>query len=32
MLDCSWSNEEWQSIGIEEWPSMEAIQKIEKFH
>ena len=32
MLDCSWSNEEWQFIGIEEWPSMEAIQKIEKFH
>ena len=32
MLDCSWSNEEWQFIGIEEWPSMEAIEKIEKFH
>ena len=32
MLDCSWSNEEWQYIGIEEWPSMEAIKKIEKFH
>jgi hypothetical protein len=32
MLDCSWSNDEWQFIGIEEWPSMEAIQKIEKFH
>jgi hypothetical protein len=32
MLDCSWSNKEWQFIGIEEWPSMEAIRKIEKFH
>jgi hypothetical protein len=32
MLDCSWSNKEWQFIGIEEWPSMEAIEKIEKFH
>jgi hypothetical protein len=32
MLDCSWSNKEWQFIGIEEWPSMEAIQQIERFH
>ena len=32
MIDCSGSNEEWQSIGIEEWPSMEAIVKFEKFH
>jgi len=32
MLDCSWSTEEWQFIGIEEWPDMEAIKKIEKFH
>ena len=32
MLDCSWSNKEWQFIGIEEWPSMEAIERIEKFH
>ena len=32
MLDCSWSNKEWQFIGIEEWPSMEAIEKIEKFY
>ena len=32
MLDCSWSTEEWQFIGIEEWPSMESIEKIEKFH
>ena len=32
MLDCSWSTYEWQFIGIEEWPSMEAIKEIEKFH
>ena len=32
MLDCSWSNKDWQFIGVEEWPSMEAIEKIEKFH
>jgi hypothetical protein len=32
MIDCSWSNEEWQFIGVEEWPSMEAIEKITKFH
>jgi hypothetical protein len=32
MLDCSWSSDEWQFIGIEEWPSMESIEEIEKFH
>ena len=32
MLDCSKSNDEWQFIGIEEWPSMEAVKEIEKFH
>lgn len=32
MLDCSWSTDEWQYSAIEEWPSMEAIKKIEKFH
>jgi hypothetical protein len=32
MLDCSWSDKEWQFIGIEEWPSMEAVKEIEKFH
>ena len=32
MIDCSGSEEGWQFIGIEEWPSMEAIEKIEKFH
>jgi hypothetical protein len=32
MLDCSWSTDEWQFIGIEEWPNMEAIEKINKFY
>ncbi len=32
MLDCSWSTDEWQFIGIEEWPSMESIEEISKFH
>jgi hypothetical protein len=27
MIDCSWSNEEWDYIGVEEWPSMEAIEQ-----
>ena len=31
MIDCSWSNEEWDYIGVEQWPSMEAIEKREKF-
>ena len=30
-INCSGSNEEWQFIGIEEWPSMEAIEKRAKF-
>lgn len=32
MIDCSWSNDEWQYIGIEEWPNMESIEEISKFH
>ena len=32
LIDCSWSNDEWQFIGVEEWPSMEAVQEIAKFH
>ena len=32
MLDASLSKDEWQFIGIEEWPSMDAIKEIEKFH
>ena len=32
MVDCTWSTDEWHYFGIEEWPSMEAIKEIEKFH
>ena len=31
MVDCSWSNKEWDYIGVEEWPNKEAIEKREKF-
>jgi hypothetical protein len=31
MIDCSWSNDEWDYIGVEEWPSLEAIKKRELF-
>ncbi|MGD8641394.1 MAG: hypothetical protein PVG89_12255 [Gammaproteobacteria bacterium] len=31
MINCSWSNKEWDYIGVEQWPSMEAIEKREKF-
>ena len=31
MVNLTGSNEEWQYIGIEEWPSMEAIEKRAKF-
>jgi hypothetical protein len=31
MIDCSWSNEEWDYIGVEEWPSLGAIKKRELF-
>ena len=31
MIDCSWSNEEWDYIGVEQWPSIEAIEKRELF-
>jgi uncharacterized ferredoxin-like protein len=31
MINCSWSNEEWSAIGIEEWPSLEALEKRAKF-
>ena len=31
MINLTSSNEEWQYIGIEEWPSMEAIEKRAKF-
>ncbi len=31
MIDCSWSNDEWDYIGVEEWPHMEAVKKREQF-
>ena len=31
MIDCSWSNEEWDYIGVEQWPSIEAIEKRVQF-
>ena len=31
MIDCSWSTEEWNVIGVEEWPSIEALEKRAKF-
>ncbi len=31
MIDCSWSNDEWDYIGVEQWPTMEAIKIREKF-
>ncbi len=31
MVDCHWSNEEWDYIGVEQWPSMESIVLREKF-
>ena len=29
--DCRWSNEEWDFVGIEEWPTIEALEKRGKF-
>jgi len=31
MVNCSWSNDEWDYVGVEQWPSMEAIKNREKF-
>jgi len=31
MIDCSWSNEEWDYIGVEQWPIIEVVKKREKF-
>lgn len=30
-IDCRWSNEEWDFVGIEEWPSIEALEKRAEF-
>lgn len=26
-IDCRWSNEEWDYIGVEEWPTLESLEK-----
>lgn len=31
MIDCSWSTDEWTVIGVEEWPSLDALEKRAKF-
>jgi hypothetical protein len=31
LIDCRWSNEEWDYIGVEQWPSMEAVRARHKF-
>jgi len=31
MVNCGWSTDEWDYIGIEQWPSLEAIKKREIF-
>jgi len=31
ICDCRWSNEEWDFVGIEEWPTIEALEKRGKF-
>jgi len=30
-IDCRWSSEEWDFIGIEEWPTIEALEKRARF-
>lgn len=31
MVDCLWLNDEWNYIGVEQWPSMKAIEIREEF-
>jgi hypothetical protein len=31
MIDCRWSNEEWNYVGIEEWPTIDALEMRGKF-
>jgi len=31
MIDCRWSNEKWDFIGVEEWPSLEALEERGRF-
>ena len=30
-IDCRWSNEEWDYVGIEEWPTIESLEKRAQF-
>ncbi len=31
VIDCRWSNEEWNFIGVEEWSTVEVLEKRAKF-
>ena len=31
MIDCRWSSEEWDFIGVEEWPGIEALEERARF-
>lgn len=31
MVDCRWSNEEWDFVGVEEWPSLESLVERGRF-
>ena len=31
MIDCSWSTDEWTAIGVEEWPSLDALEQRAKY-
>ena len=31
MVDCHWSTDEWDYVGVEQWPSMDAIKAREQF-
>lgn len=31
MVNCGWSTDEWDYIGVEKWPSMDAVKKREQF-
>jgi hypothetical protein len=31
MLDCSWSTNDWDYIGVEEWPSIGVVRERERF-
>ena len=31
MINCGWSNDEWDYVGVEQWPSIEAVKQREIF-